>query len=335
MNNLFGLGEEQAWEARASCRTIDPAIHAQQEHEGAARIICQHCEVRDECLDMALDHPGINSHIIAGMTKQERQELVGRFDVMIKELVTQGYEEAEEWGQLTPAQKHEALQTVTDEYAVLVENTAVNWRHAMQTTQRRYAEFLSLYVEGATEQETANFFAERHISRASRPESYALRCIEGFVKMRRTVEEAASYIAKDELPPEFQSLDGLVRELFTQGRLDAPTAQQMLLFLGFANAGAGVKQEVVDIAKQQAAAKLRSRLTTIATKALIRDPHLRSGAAYLGELVGVTMKDAKRMSTIALEEYGKRRFKSLTEAEQYVESHLAFVISHLYPPRVK
>jgi WhiB family transcriptional regulator, redox-sensing transcriptional regulator len=74
------------WMSRAACLGIGPELFfpvgqscaAQKQTRDAIRV-CSHCEVRDDCLDYALDN-AIDEGIWGGMDEDERRKLRKRND---------------------------------------------------------------------------------------------------------------------------------------------------------------------------------------------------------------------------------------------------------------
>ena len=66
------------WTARAACRTSDPdALFVQGAAQNRAKVICQGCQVRTECLADALDNR-VEFGVWGGMTERERRRLLRR-----------------------------------------------------------------------------------------------------------------------------------------------------------------------------------------------------------------------------------------------------------------
>jgi WhiB family redox-sensing transcriptional regulator len=61
--------ERPEWMKRAECRGTDTAVFFPERGEpvDAARAICEHCEVREPCLDYALHFPGEGAGLIRGV----------------------------------------------------------------------------------------------------------------------------------------------------------------------------------------------------------------------------------------------------------------------------
>ncbi|MGW1587966.1 WhiB family transcriptional regulator [Streptomyces sp. NPDC002386] len=69
---------EEAWEARAACRTSDPdVLFVNGAAQNEAKVICVGCVVRVECLAHALDRR-IEHGVWGGMTDRERRALLRR-----------------------------------------------------------------------------------------------------------------------------------------------------------------------------------------------------------------------------------------------------------------
>lgn len=66
------------WTTRAACRTADPdALFVQGAAQNRAKVICQGCQVRTECLADALDNR-VEFGVWGGMTERERRALLRR-----------------------------------------------------------------------------------------------------------------------------------------------------------------------------------------------------------------------------------------------------------------
>ena len=66
------------WTARAACRTSDPdALFVQGAAQNRAKVICQGCQVRTECLADALDNR-VEFGVWGGLTERERRALLRR-----------------------------------------------------------------------------------------------------------------------------------------------------------------------------------------------------------------------------------------------------------------
>lgn len=64
------------WTTRALCRQIDPdALFVQGAAQNRAKLICQGCPVRAECLADALDNR-VEFGVWGGMTERERRALL-------------------------------------------------------------------------------------------------------------------------------------------------------------------------------------------------------------------------------------------------------------------
>ncbi len=66
------------WSAQAACRATDPdALFVQGAAQNRAKMVCQGCPVRTECLADSLDN-GIEFGVWGGMTERERRALLRR-----------------------------------------------------------------------------------------------------------------------------------------------------------------------------------------------------------------------------------------------------------------
>ena len=66
------------WIAQAACRRSDPdALFVQGAEQHKAKVVCQGCPVRTECLADALDN-GIEFGVWGGLTERERRALLRR-----------------------------------------------------------------------------------------------------------------------------------------------------------------------------------------------------------------------------------------------------------------
>lgn len=66
------------WTERAACRNGDPdALFVQGAAQHQAKVVCQSCVVRTECLSHALDNR-IEFGVWGGMTERERRALLKR-----------------------------------------------------------------------------------------------------------------------------------------------------------------------------------------------------------------------------------------------------------------
>ncbi|GAA1101846.1 hypothetical protein GCM10009642_45460 [Nocardiopsis metallicus] len=64
------------WTTKALCRQIDPdALFVQGAAQNRAKLFCQGCPVRTECLADALDHR-VEFGVWGGMTERERRSLL-------------------------------------------------------------------------------------------------------------------------------------------------------------------------------------------------------------------------------------------------------------------
>jgi WhiB family redox-sensing transcriptional regulator len=73
------MGLDQGWQEHASCRTIPVELFfplVEQEAEDA-KAICQACQVREQCLEFAID-AGERFGVWGGFTPQERRSLVAK-----------------------------------------------------------------------------------------------------------------------------------------------------------------------------------------------------------------------------------------------------------------
>jgi WhiB family redox-sensing transcriptional regulator len=72
------LLEPPQWTTQAACRKSDPdALFVQGAEQNRAKIVCQACPVRTECLADALDNR-IEFGVWGGMTERERRALLRR-----------------------------------------------------------------------------------------------------------------------------------------------------------------------------------------------------------------------------------------------------------------
>ncbi|GAB2758235.1 hypothetical protein GCM10027174_38080 [Salinifilum aidingensis] len=72
-------GEEPQWQERALCAQTDPEAFFPEKGGSTreAKRICQGCEVRDECLEYALEHDE-RFGIWGGLSERERRRLKRR-----------------------------------------------------------------------------------------------------------------------------------------------------------------------------------------------------------------------------------------------------------------
>lgn len=72
------IANDQEWSARAICRTGDPdELFAEGAGQNRAKVVCNGCPVRTECLASALDNR-IEHGVWGGMTDRERRALLRR-----------------------------------------------------------------------------------------------------------------------------------------------------------------------------------------------------------------------------------------------------------------
>jgi WhiB family redox-sensing transcriptional regulator len=76
---IFGLPAEQSWQERALCSQTDPEAFFPEKGGSTreAKRICVGCEVRDECLEYALEHDE-RFGIWGGLSERERRRLKRR-----------------------------------------------------------------------------------------------------------------------------------------------------------------------------------------------------------------------------------------------------------------
>jgi WhiB family transcriptional regulator, redox-sensing transcriptional regulator len=76
---IFGLSAEQSWQERALCSQTDPEAFFPEKGGSTreAKRICVGCEVRDECLEYALEHDE-RFGIWGGLSERERRRLKRR-----------------------------------------------------------------------------------------------------------------------------------------------------------------------------------------------------------------------------------------------------------------
>ncbi len=66
------------WSALAKCREVDPdELFVQGAEQNRAKVICQACPVRTECLSDALDNQ-VEFGVWGGMTERERRAILKR-----------------------------------------------------------------------------------------------------------------------------------------------------------------------------------------------------------------------------------------------------------------
>lgn len=63
------------WTLRAKCRGMEDALFPEGKDQKRARVVCNGCPVRSECLAEALDHR-IEWGVWGGMTERERRQLL-------------------------------------------------------------------------------------------------------------------------------------------------------------------------------------------------------------------------------------------------------------------
>lgn len=72
------MSSSSEWTAQAACRAADPdALFVQGAAQNRAKLICQGCVVRTECLADALDNR-VEFGVWGGMTERERRALLRR-----------------------------------------------------------------------------------------------------------------------------------------------------------------------------------------------------------------------------------------------------------------
>jgi WhiB family transcriptional regulator, redox-sensing transcriptional regulator len=72
------MGWEHDWLRRAACKTADPdELFVQGAAQNRAKLVCQGCPVRTECLADALDNR-VEFGVWGGMTERERRALLRR-----------------------------------------------------------------------------------------------------------------------------------------------------------------------------------------------------------------------------------------------------------------
>lgn len=74
--DIFGLPEEASWQERALCSQTDPEAFFPEKGGSTreAKKICTGCEVRNECLEYALEHDE-RFGIWGGLSERERRRL--------------------------------------------------------------------------------------------------------------------------------------------------------------------------------------------------------------------------------------------------------------------
>lgn len=77
--NLFDESEQQDWQERALCAQTDPEAFFPEKGGSTreAKRICQGCEVKDECLEYALEHDE-RFGIWGGLSERERRRMKHR-----------------------------------------------------------------------------------------------------------------------------------------------------------------------------------------------------------------------------------------------------------------
>jgi WhiB family redox-sensing transcriptional regulator len=77
--DIFGLPEEAGWQERALCSQTDPEAFFPEKGGSTreAKRICTGCEVRNECLEYALEHDE-RFGIWGGLSERERRRLKRR-----------------------------------------------------------------------------------------------------------------------------------------------------------------------------------------------------------------------------------------------------------------
>src|ERR1700728_4341877 len=76
LSAIFGLPDEASWQERALCAQTDPEAFFPEKGGSTreAKRICMGCEVRDECLEYALEHDE-RFGIWGGLSARERRRL--------------------------------------------------------------------------------------------------------------------------------------------------------------------------------------------------------------------------------------------------------------------
>lgn len=69
-------GDARAWMDRGNCHGVDPELFFPERGASTreAKAVCRACEVRDECLEYALDH-GEKHGIWGGRSERERRRM--------------------------------------------------------------------------------------------------------------------------------------------------------------------------------------------------------------------------------------------------------------------
>ena len=79
LSDIFGLPEEQNWQERALCSQTDPEAFFPEKGGSTreAKKVCLTCDVRQECLEDALEHDE-RFGIWGGLSERERRKLKKR-----------------------------------------------------------------------------------------------------------------------------------------------------------------------------------------------------------------------------------------------------------------
>lgn len=72
---LFGDADSSSWQHRALCSQTDPEVFFPEKGGSTrdAKRVCELCEVREQCLDWAIDHDE-RFGIWGGMSERERRQ---------------------------------------------------------------------------------------------------------------------------------------------------------------------------------------------------------------------------------------------------------------------
>ena len=191
------------------------------------------------------------------------------------------------------------------------------------------ASFLRLCLDGS-EQDIEEFIAERGWRQATGIDELALRALAFCLPSFASGEVRLQLGSIDLQPEDYSDLGGAIDSAAVLPGYKG----QLLLLLGKVEAPSGTDQRTVDVARQQAAARLRHDIKHF-TQDESTDVRVRIGIDYLSELLGRRLDEVMTIDALALKEsfISDNYDQEMERNRRTLETVIAHAISELYPHR--
>jgi hypothetical protein len=189
------------------------------------------------------------------------------------------------------------------------------------------AAFLRVYLDGS-EEDINKFIAEKGWKQGAGIDELALRALAFCLPSSRSGEVRVQLGSIDLQPEDYLDLGDTI---------DSTTALpsykgQLLLLLGRVKAPPGTDQKTVDVARQQAAARLRHDIGRYPQDEST-DVRVKVGIDYLSELLGDRLDEVITIDALALKEsfLSDDYDQEMERNRRTLETAIAYAIRELYP----